>query len=218
MKYSPDGSTITLEAEARDGWVEVAVTDSGCGIPVDEIAHVRERFYRGSNVGSIPGTGVGLHLVDQIVRGHGGCLRIESEIDRGTRITVVLPINGPGQAATEEHGEQILLVEDDRETASLLAEALTELGYTTDLASDGERGLEAIRSTRPDLVLCDVRMPKIGGFELLERVASAGPAFADIPFIFLTALGDRDSELLGRRLGADDYLTKPVKKSRCWGS
>ena len=106
LKYSPDGSTITLEAEARDGWVEVAVTDSGCGIPVDEIAHVRERFYRGSNVGSIPGTGVGLHLVDQIVRGHGGCLRIESEIDRGTRITVVLPINGPGQAATEEHGEQ----------------------------------------------------------------------------------------------------------------
>jgi len=101
-------------------------------------------------------------------------------------------------------------VEDDDETAILLAEALTELGYTTDLAPDGERGLEAIRSNRPDLVLCDVRMPRMGGFELLERVASAGPAFADIPFIFLTALGDRDSELLGRRLGADDYLTKPV--------
>jgi DNA-binding NarL/FixJ family response regulator len=101
-------------------------------------------------------------------------------------------------------------VEDDDETASLLAEALTELGHTTELATDGEQGLEAIRSNRPDLVLCDVRMPRMGGFELLERVASAGPAFADIPFIFLTALGDRDSELLGRRLGADDYLTKPV--------
>ena len=106
LKYSPDGSTITLEAEARDGWVEVAVTDSGCGIPVDEIAHVRERFYRGSNVGSIPGTGVGLHLVDQIVRGHGGCLRIESEIDREPTSRLCCPLDGPGQAATEEHGEQ----------------------------------------------------------------------------------------------------------------
>jgi DNA-binding NarL/FixJ family response regulator len=89
-------------------------------------------------------------------------------------------------------------------------EALTELGYTVERAQDGEQGLALILSRKPDLVICDVRMPRMGGFELLERVAAAGPAFADMPFVFLTALGDRDSELAGRRLGADDYLTKPI--------
>ncbi|WP_244470376.1 response regulator transcription factor [Microvirga vignae] len=89
-------------------------------------------------------------------------------------------------------------------------EALNELGYTVNHAPDGEQGLATILSTRPDLVICDVRMPRMGGFEVLEKVAAAGPDFAEIPFVFLTALGDRDSELVGRKLGADDYLTKPI--------
>jgi DNA-binding NarL/FixJ family response regulator len=103
-----------------------------------------------------------------------------------------------------------MCVEDDQETASLIAEALTELGYTVELAPDGESGFAKIIAERPDLVLCDVRMPRMSGFELLEKVSAAGPAFARIPFIFLTALGDRENELAGRRLGADDYLTKPA--------
>jgi DNA-binding NarL/FixJ family response regulator len=105
---------------------------------------------------------------------------------------------------------RILCVEDDDETAGLLAEALLELGYAVDRAADGEAGLASILSSPPDLVLCDVAMPRLSGFELLERVAAAGPGFDEIPFVFLTALGDRESELAGRRLGADDYLTKPV--------
>jgi DNA-binding NarL/FixJ family response regulator len=101
-------------------------------------------------------------------------------------------------------------VEDDPETASLLAEALRELGHTVELAGDGEAGFAAILARRPDLVLCDVRMPRMSGFELLEKVTASGPPVADVPFVFLTALGDREHELAGRRLGADDYLTKPV--------
>jgi DNA-binding response OmpR family regulator len=101
-------------------------------------------------------------------------------------------------------------VEDDQEISSLLAEALTELGYTVELAPDGESGLAKIIAERPDLVLCDVGMPRMSGFELLEKVSAAGPAFARLPFVFLTALDDRENELFGRRLGADDYLTKPI--------
>lgn len=89
-------------------------------------------------------------------------------------------------------------------------EALSELGYTAEHAPDGEKGLATILATRPDLVVCDVRMPRMSGFEVIEKVAAAGPHFAEIPFVFLTALGDRDSELAGRKLGADDYLTKPI--------
>jgi DNA-binding NarL/FixJ family response regulator len=105
---------------------------------------------------------------------------------------------------------RILCVEDDEETAGHLMAALCELGYSVERAADGEQGLAAVLSGRPDLVVSDVRMPRVSGFELLERVAAAGPAFAEIPFVFLTALGDRDSEVTGRRLGVDDYLTKPI--------
>ncbi len=105
---------------------------------------------------------------------------------------------------------KILCIEDDRQTASLLAEALCEFGYEVTLADDGEKGLAAILANKPDLVVCDVRMPSMSGFEVIERLAAAGAPFAGLPFVFLTALGDRDNELAGRRLGADDYLTKPV--------
>jgi DNA-binding NarL/FixJ family response regulator len=105
---------------------------------------------------------------------------------------------------------RILCVEDDKETASLLEEALSELGYAVESAPDGEQGLAAIIADLPDLIISDVRIPRMSGFELLERVTAAGPALAEIPFVFLTAFGDRGSELTGRRLGADDYLTKPV--------
>ena len=105
---------------------------------------------------------------------------------------------------------RILCVEDDEETASLIAEALRDCGYAVERAADGDAGLTRILDWQPDLVLCDVRMPRMSGFELLQKVSAAGPAFAAIPFVFLTALGDREHELSGRRLGAEDYLTKPV--------
>jgi two-component system OmpR family sensor kinase len=91
-KYSPENGTVILKARAKDGWIEVTVEDRGLGIPSDEIDRVRERFYRGSNVGSVPGTGIGLHVVDKIVREHGGRLEIDSEVEKGTRVTVILPI------------------------------------------------------------------------------------------------------------------------------
>jgi two-component system OmpR family sensor kinase len=98
FKYSPEQTSVTLNARADGELVEIAIEDHGLGIPRDEIGRIRERYYRGSNVGSIPGTGMGLHLVDEIVRQHGGRLEIESEEGEGTRVAVFLPINGPGPA------------------------------------------------------------------------------------------------------------------------
>jgi DNA-binding NarL/FixJ family response regulator len=104
--------------------------------------------------------------------------------------------------------ETIMVIEDDRETVSLLRETLVELGYRVEVCVDGSEGLKRIRESAPDLVICDVLMPGLSGFELLERLASE-PAGAP-PFVFVTALGDRNNEVMGRRLGADDYLTKPI--------
>src|SRR5581483_4127805 len=109
-----------------------------------------------------------------------------------------------------EPSRRILCVEDDRETAALIVEELVERGYAVGVAHDGHEGLTAILKDAPDLVLCDINMPLMSGFELLERLVSLAPRFSRMPFVFLTALADRDSELKGRRLGADDYVTKPI--------
>lgn len=106
--------------------------------------------------------------------------------------------------------KNILCIEDDRETAALIAEELEERGYEVVVANDGQEGFAAILKLRPDLVLCDVSMPVMSGFEVLERLTALTPLFASMPFIFLTALGDRDNQLKGRRLGADDYVVKPI--------
>jgi len=106
--------------------------------------------------------------------------------------------------------KKILCIEDDRETAALIAEELLERGYEVATAYDGHEGLATILRCAPDLVVSDISMPVISGFELLERLTALAPQFSKMPFIFLTALGDRDSELKGRRLGADDYITKPI--------
>jgi DNA-binding response OmpR family regulator len=109
-----------------------------------------------------------------------------------------------------EPPRKILCIEDDRETAALIAEELIDRGYEMTVAHDGREGLTAILKTMPDLVLSDISMPVMSGFELLERLIALAPRFSKMPFIFLTALTDRDNELKGRQLGADDYVTKPI--------
>jgi DNA-binding response OmpR family regulator len=105
---------------------------------------------------------------------------------------------------------KILCIEDDRETAALIAEELTDRGYEVVVAHDGQAGFAAILRAMPDLVLCDISMPIMSGFEVLERLTAIMPRFANMPFVFLTALTDREDELKGRQLGADDYVTKPI--------
>ena len=106
--------------------------------------------------------------------------------------------------------KKILCIEDDRETAALVAEDLLDRGYEVTIAHDGREGFSAILRTMPDLVLCDISMPAMSGFDLLERLVALAPRFSKMPFIFLTALTDRENELKGRQLGADDYVTKPI--------
>jgi DNA-binding response OmpR family regulator len=109
-----------------------------------------------------------------------------------------------------ETRRKILCIEDDRETAALIAEELIDRGYEVSIAHDGHEGLAAILKNTPDLVLSDISMPVMSGFELLERLTALAPRFSKMPFVFLTALTDRDNELKGRQLGADDYVTKPI--------
>jgi DNA-binding response OmpR family regulator len=103
--------------------------------------------------------------------------------------------------------KKILCIEDDREAAALIVEELADQGFEPIAAHDGQAGFDAILEHMPDLVLCDVNM---SGFEVLERLHAFAPRFRRIPFVFLTAMADRDNELRGRHLGAHDYVVKPV--------
>ncbi|HEX2556119.1 MAG TPA: response regulator transcription factor [Microvirga sp.] len=104
---------------------------------------------------------------------------------------------------------RILCIEDDHDILELLTEVLQEAGFVTETADNGLAGLDAIRSA-PDLVLCDIDMPGLTGFEVLERLRREKPRLQDIPFLFLTAFGARDNQMRAYQLGCDDYVTKPI--------
>lgn len=107
--------------------------------------------------------------------------------------------------------KKILCIEDDYETATLITEELVERGFEVHVASDGAEGIVAILKLQPDLVLSDISMPATSGFDVLKRLTAAMPRMRnDMPFIFLTAVADRDAKLKAWQLGADGFITKPV--------
>jgi DNA-binding response OmpR family regulator len=118
--------------------------------------------------------------------------------------------DGPRRPGGSRGRARVLCIEDDYETAGLLAEELTDRGYAVDLAHNGREGFAAILAEPPHLVLCDLNMPVMSGLEVLQRLTTFGTRFQNMPFLFLTALTDRENELRGRQMGADDYVAKPI--------
>ena len=106
--------------------------------------------------------------------------------------------------------EKLLCIDDEQRILDLLIEELSEQGFVVHGATSGHDGFAAILRLNPDLVICDINMPGMSGFDVLEKLKSLSPQFHKMPFIFLSALNERDDILKGRRLGADDYVTKPI--------
>jgi len=105
---------------------------------------------------------------------------------------------------------RILCIEDETALREDIVEEFSDAGYETLAAENGEVGYRAILDHRPDLVLCDINMPDMNGHELLTRLRTEHAELGDMPFVFLSALADRRDIIAGKKLGADDYLTKPV--------
>lgn len=104
----------------------------------------------------------------------------------------------------------ILCIDDEADIRKLIVEELTDAGFDTLEASNGREGLETIIAKWPDIVICDITMPEMDGHQLLAEIQVNYPDFSNIPFIFLTALADRQNLLAGLKAGAADYLTKPI--------
>ena len=110
---------------------------------------------------------------------------------------------------------KIICIEDEDDLREIIVEELVEAGYEVVEARDGREGLNAILAQKPDLVISDISMPNMNGYELLREIQSDEmrkkyPTYAEVPFIFLSALTDRNEVIEGMKLGADDYITKPV--------
>jgi DNA-binding NarL/FixJ family response regulator len=105
--------------------------------------------------------------------------------------------------------KRILCIEDDAETMELLVEFLSEEGFAPIVARDGSDGVRKF-SERPDAILCDVDMPNMNGFEVLQALRRSSSQLREIPFLFITAYGSRDTHLRARRLGCDDFISKPL--------
>lgn len=105
---------------------------------------------------------------------------------------------------------RILCIEDDPGTRELLAEELAEAGFAPRFANNGRAGLDQLIRDPPDLVLCDIDMPDLSGFDVLEALRGRSDLIDTCPFVFLTAYGQRANQLRARRLGCDDYVVKPI--------
>ena len=230
-----DAGTISCRATRRGGELVVSVIDTGMGIAPSDQPKVFERFKQvGDTLTDKPkGTGLGLPICREIVEHHGGRIWVESEIGRGSTFSFSLPVTaeqlslGVGVAPpvelaalirqlreqvivttprTSDHQPHILVVDDDPNIRELLSQEFVEAGYQVQLASNGREAIAAVRRQRPDLVVLDVMMPEMNGFDV-AAVLKNDPATMDIPIVILSIVQDLER---GFRLGVDRYLTKPI--------
>ena len=210
--YTPEGGNIHIGVEPDRAWVEIVVEDSGVGMSEDELAHIFDRFYRaGNRTGSNPGTGLGLSIVKSLVDLHFGQINVESEPNRGTIFRVRLPAAVTGlesPAALESiRGRNVLVVDDERDIAELIASQLAALEVQATVALSGEEALELLRTGHYDAITLDILMPGMDGFEVLRQIRSDGE-LANIPVVCVSVFSGRQELagewVVGKPIDADE--------------
>ncbi|MEM7657474.1 MAG: response regulator, partial [Bacteroidota bacterium] len=239
IKYTEAGGEIFLQARQKHEELIVSVQDNGLGIPSTFLPRVFDRFFRldESNPHGNSAThssGVGLSFCKELVELMGGKIKVESKEEVGTTFWVHLPIRQkapiqddlypdlpqiplPPEETVHLEGEaeeqelpHILLVEDHNDVRTYLQSLLTDQ-YQLLVAKDGKEGWKMARKKVPDLIISDVMMPKMDGYQLCEKV-KAHPLTLHVPVILLTAKASQQSKKTAYTLGADAYLPKPFDR------
>jgi len=218
IKFTPDGGRVVLRARRLAGDLEVAVSDTGIGIPAEDRERIFEEFQQS---GKREGSGLGLALSRSFVALHGGHLSVESEVGVGSTFTFTLPLHQsplpapvgsrPAEADPDlpsgDDTPAVLLIEDDDRSAELLSIYLEGAGFNVVRARDGEEGIDAARQAPPAAIVLDLILPRLSGWDVLAE-AKADPELAGIPVVIVSML---DEPGRGYALGAADYLVKPVR-------
>ena len=221
IKYTPAGGRIRLTAERHGAEVRVSVEDTGIGIPPDELARLFDMFYQVDRTleRSYGGLGIGLTLVRRLVEMHGGSIDARSAgPDQGSQLVVRLPVltepaapqpepggRGPGKSSTH----RILVVDDNVDSADSLALMLELGGHEVRVANDGLEALETARDFLPGVVLLDLGMPKLSGYEV-ARLIRQEPWGQDLVLIAQTGWGQEEDRRRTHEAGFDAHLTKPL--------
>lgn len=235
LKYSNPGATVRLTAQLNKNQLVFTVSDTGIGIDPKDQAKIFEKFYQvdATITRKGEGTGLGLAFVKELIQLMNGTIALESKLGMGTTVLMALPIEIKAGQSTETdvtieksdpqlekselpkemsstEGYKVLVVEDNKDLQGFLTHLLVDEGYEVTIAADGEQGVQAATETLPDLVISDVMMPKMDGYQLVQHLKS-NYITEHIPIIMLTAKASFDSMLDGLGAGADDYISKPFK-------
>ena len=241
FKFTPAGKNIHVIVDSKPGFVTLSVQDEGIGIPPEKRNVLFERFSSNNELNNLntTGTGIGMNLTKELVDLHHGHIEVESEVGKGTTITILLHTgkehfgdevefltDAPtmkqqtyntsledklDQLAQDRNDNRhtVLVVDDNQDMRQFLAGVLGR-DYTVETAADGEEAEQIIRTKQIDLVITDLMMPKVDGLELTQFIK--GNTDTDfIPVILLTAKTAIESRLQALQCGADDYVTKPFE-------
>lgn len=239
VKFSESG-TVRVICEPVESWLSITVEDSGIGIPPDDLERIFKSFEQvdGSTTRGYGGTGLGLAVTRQLVELHGGTIKVTSELGVGSKFTFTLPISGknipipsmdaapdmfqeprnveeaplplPVKTSSEPHF-RILVVDDEPVNRQVLHNHLTLQDYDITEAASGMEALEILERERFDLILLDIMMPKMSGYEVCKAVRERMP-LQELPIIFLTAKNQPADLASGFHAGGSDYLAKPISR------
>ncbi len=212
IQATPEGDQVTIGVSCSDKAVRVDIRDGGPAIPPEEQGKLFQRFYRINNpaVADRAGTGLGLPIAKQIIELHGGGMLVDSKSGEGSTFTYVLPRqSGAAEKAAALHGPDqrttVLVVEDERDIAELIALQLRSEGFEVLTTAMGEQALTWARERPIDLITLDMMLPDITGMEVLRRLKS-DEATADIPVIVVSVI---QPKITGTAWGAAEHISKP---------
>jgi CheY-like chemotaxis protein len=230
-KYSDPGTQIEVTAQVEDGHVTLRVSDQGIGIAPAMMSSIFELFVQQPQ--SIDraegGLGLGLAIVRSLVELHGGSVEAHSEgLGRGSQFSVRLPLAAdrdsraqalareahaaaaPARPLTERNGTRVLVVDDNEDAATLVAELLEALGYEVGVAHDGPSALALAPELKPDICLLDIGLPVMDGYELAGHLRALPGLPQNLRIVALTGYGTQSDRQRAIHAGFNEHLVKPV--------
>ncbi|MEL7145072.1 MAG: response regulator, partial [Bacteroidota bacterium] len=235
FRYTEKGGAIKVNIAQKEGHVLLVVSDTGQGISEEALPHIFDRFYQSpmNEYRSKEGFGIGLAVVRELVELHGGEIAVASKLNEGTEFTVLLPLNldkplaneaaettgeklenFPTKAATETmiktgaEEEPVILIVDDHEEIRVFIKELIDEDYQVKSAANGKQALEILQTDHIDLIITDLMMPAVDGYDLIEAIAG-DPRLKKIPTMVVSARSTGEDKHKVLDAGVSHFLTKP---------